>query len=85
MTVHVPGPLRMYTTLPRVEASGNTLAQALASLDAQFPGMRFRMIDEQGAIRAHIRFFINGELEWNLARPMAPRDELHIVCALSGG
>ena len=75
----------MYTQQPQVQAEGATLALLLDALDGQFPGMRFRMIDEQGAIRAHIRFFINGELEWNLQRALAPRDELHIVCALSGG
>jgi sulfur-carrier protein len=85
MTVHVPGPLRMYTASARVEVFGATLAQLLGVLEARFPGMRFRMIDEQDSIRPHIRFFVNGDLEWNLNRPLDPRDEIHIVCALSGG
>ena len=85
MKVLVPTPLRSYTTAGVVEAEGATLAELLAGLDRRYPGIRFRMIDEQDRMRPHIRFFVNGEQVFDLARPLRPRDEVDIVQALSGG
>jgi molybdopterin converting factor small subunit len=47
--------------------------------------MRFRVIDEQGQIRPHIKFFVNGAQTRSLAEPLSNADEVIIVCALSGG
>jgi sulfur-carrier protein len=85
MKVLIPSALRSYTEGAKVEASGATLAAALADLDRLYPGIRFRMIDEQNRIRRHIRFFVNGEQTFDLAQPLGPTDELIIVQALSGG
>ena len=86
MQVRIPGPLRSYTRdADRVDASGATLALVLGDLERQFPGMRFRVIDEHGGIRRHIKFFVNGVQADNLAAPVAASDEVMIVCALSGG
>jgi len=52
MKVLIPDPLRSYTQERRqVEAGGATLGEVLADLDRRFPGIRFRMIDEQDSIR----------------------------------
>ena len=59
MKVLIPTPLYSYTQGPEVEASGATLAEVVADLERQFPGIRFRMIDEQDRMRPHIRFFVN--------------------------
>ncbi len=86
MRVAVPTPLRSYTSgRGEVEASGGTVAELLTSLDAAFPGMRFRMIDEQDRIRRHIRLFVNGERVERLDFPLSAADEVQILCALSGG
>ncbi len=86
MRVHVPGPLRSYTKeRAQVEASGTTLGELLADLDARFPGIRFRMIDEQDGVRRHIRFFVNQEHVSSLDARIAAGDEVHIICAISGG
>ena len=85
MKVLVPTPLRSYTAASRVEADGATIAELLAELDRRYPGIRFRMIDEQDRMRPHIRFFVNGEQVFDMGRPLAPRDEVQIVQALSGG
>lgn len=86
MTIHVPAPLLSYTrSVADHEVEGATLAQALAELDGRFPGIRFRIIDEQGRIRTHIRFFVNGVLTPTIEHPLSPADEVTIVCALSGG
>ena len=46
MKVLIPTPLHSYTGQREVEATGSTLAAVLADLDRQYPGMRFRMLDE---------------------------------------
>jgi molybdopterin synthase sulfur carrier subunit len=85
MTVHIPTPLRSYTGRGEVEATGATLAAVLRDLDRQYPGIRFRMVDEQDRSRPHIRFFVNGEPVLDLGRSMGATDRLVIVPALSGG
>ena len=84
--VHIPSPLYSYTGgAAQVEARGSTLAEIVDALDSRFPGLRFRIIDEQGRIREHIRFFVDGDMAQELARQVAPGQEVHILCALSGG
>ena len=85
MKVFVPSALRSYTGRGKTEARGATLAAMLLDLDCQYPGIRFRMIDEQDRIRRHIRIFVNGEQAQDLAQPLAASDEIIIVQALSGG
>ena len=85
MKVLIPTPLRSYTNAREVEATGATLIGLLADLDQRYPGVRFRMIDEQDRMRPHIRFFINGEQVFDLAHPLRPTDAVQIVQALSGG
>jgi molybdopterin converting factor small subunit len=85
MKVLIPGPLLPYTRRSEVEARGSTISELLADLDRQFPGLRFRVVDEQDRMRAHIRFFINGEQVFDLARPLRADDAVQIVQALSGG
>jgi len=86
MRVAIPSPLRSYTGgREHVQACGATLAELLAELDAAFPGIRFRMIDEQGRIRVHMRLFVNSELARDLEVRLIDRDEVQILCALSGG
>jgi molybdopterin converting factor small subunit len=86
MRVFVPTPLRSYTRHHAdVEADGATVGELLTDLDRRYPGIRFRMIDEQDAIRPHVRIFVNGEQVWGLAAPLRPSDEVQILQALSGG
>jgi molybdopterin converting factor small subunit len=85
MKVLIPSALRSYTESAHAEAEGGTLAAVLADLDRHYPGIRFRMIDEQDRIRPHIRLFVNGTQARELAQALHPGDELVIVQALSGG
>jgi len=51
MKVLIPSPLRSYTQNAWVNADGSTLAEVLDDLDRQFPGIRFRMVNEQERTR----------------------------------
>jgi hypothetical protein len=90
MQVRIPGLLRSYTqgaetvTLD-LPAPSPTVADALAEIERRFPGFRFRIVDEQGAIRPHIKIFVDGELARDLKTVARPAAELMIVGALSGG
>jgi molybdopterin converting factor small subunit len=83
--VLIPSALRSYTEAGESQARGETLGAVLADLDGQYPGIRFRMVDEQERIRRHIRIFVNGTQVHDLARPVRASDEVVIVQALSGG
>jgi sulfur-carrier protein len=86
MKILLPTPLAEYTAHRReVHAEGATLSELLDDLDRRFPGIRFRIIDEQDAIRPHIKIFVNREQASGLGRPLQPRDEVLVVAALSGG
>ena len=85
MEVLIPSPLLSYTRRPRVTAQGATLDEVLRDLDRQFPGFRFRVVDEQGRLRRHLRCFLEGEQVFDLATALDPSQELIIVQALSGG
>ncbi len=86
MKVRLPTPLAEYTAHRRdVEADGATLDALLHDLDRRHPGLRFRVVDEQDAIRAHIKIFVNGTQARTLAQPLAPGDQVLVIAAISGG
>ena len=86
MRVRIPTPLRSYTAQQTtVEAQGATVAELLADLDRQFPGIRFRMVDEQGQLRTHMKVFVNQDATRDLATTVRGTDEVTIMQALSGG
>lgn len=85
MKVGIPSALLSYTHSREVEAQGATLAALLDDLDQRYPGIRFRIVDEQQCMRRHMRFFVNGEQVFELAHRLRKSDTVHLVQALSGG
>lgn len=86
MKVRIPTPLRSYTSqAATVEASGTSLNELLADLDRSYPGLRFRVVDEQGRLRQHMRIFVNQDIVRDLSTEVAPTDEVTLMQALSGG
>ena len=91
--VRMPSPLRSYTGRAEVDVAVPVLAPelpptirgVLAALDVAYPGVRFRMIDEQGNVRPHIRLFVGNLATRDLATPVDAGEALMIVAALSGG
>jgi sulfur-carrier protein len=85
-TVRIASPLHSYTAgAATVQVGGSTLAEVLGDLERRFPGIRFRMIDEQSRIRPHLRLFVNSDEARDLSAPVRGGDTVHVICALSGG
>jgi sulfur-carrier protein len=86
MRVRIPTPLRSYTKqVATVEATGTSVDEILRDLDRMFPGLRFRVVDEQGRLRQHMRVFVNEEPVRDLTTPLRTSDEVTLMQALSGG
>jgi sulfur-carrier protein len=85
-TIRIASPLRSYTAgAATVAGNGATLAAVLVHLEASYPGIRFRMIDEQERIRPHLRLFVNTSEARELSAAVREGDTVHVICALSGG
>lgn len=88
MRVLIPSPLQSYTSgARRVSATGTSLAELLNDLDRQYPGIRFRMIDEQDRVRPHMLIYVHGERTRDLTTVLDDdeNEEVVIMQALSGG
>lgn len=91
VTFYIPGPLRPFAegrSQVELEASAATLSEALLALWAAYPGIRDRVVTEQGQIREHINVFVGNEhvrYTGGLATPISPGAEISIVPAVSGG
>ncbi len=81
----MPGALRSYTHASHVDAVGDTLDALFADLDRRYPGLRFRVVDEQNRLRPNMRVFVNGVGVRDLAHTLQPDDFVAVVLALSGG
>jgi molybdopterin synthase sulfur carrier subunit len=68
-----------------VEVDAGTVGEAIAALEQRFPGVAFRIVDEQRQIRPHMNVFLNEEKVRDLGEPVSAGDEIYIVGALSGG
>ena len=88
-TVKIPTPLRRLTNNETsVDAVGNTIEQIVESLDSAYPGMRERLIDDNGDLRHFVNIYLNGEdIRYidGLKSPVSDNDELSIVPAVAGG
>ena len=89
MIVHVGSVLHEYTggraELELELSKGATVAAVLAELERRFPGLRFRVVDEQGRVRQHMRVYVGSAPISDLSHRIAAGDELHLLGALSGG
>jgi len=84
--VLIPSQLVAYTDgATRVSAEGATVRAVLEDLDRRYPGLKFRVIDEQDRVRKHMRIFVGQQETRNVAQALSPSDELLIFGALSGG
>ena len=88
-TVKIPTPLRKLTNNETSgDAVGKTNEQIVESLDSAYPGMRERLIDDNGDLRHFVNIYLNGEdIRYidGLKSPVSDNDELSIVPAVAGG
>ena len=91
--VRIPSPLRSYTGSNEVMVAVPVLAPelpptvggVLAALNVGYPGIRFRIVDEQGNVRPHVKRFVGTDTTRDLSSPIPSGATLMIVAALSGG
>lgn len=84
--VAIPSQLIAYTDgATRVEAAGDTVGRVLDDLDRRYPGLKFRVIDEQDRIRRHMRIFVGQDEAKRVDVPVSDNSEVLIFGALSGG
>jgi molybdopterin synthase sulfur carrier subunit len=89
VTVRVPTILRSYTSgEAKVTVDGAVLSDVLESLDGSFPGIKGRIVDEQGELRRFVNVYVGNEdvrfLE-GLATPVEDGSEISIIPAVAGG
>ena len=86
MQVKIPSPLYSYTkNVNVVEGKGKTVLEVLDNLNVQYPGIKFRMVDEHNKIRPHMKVFLNVDEIKDLNTSVSTTDKIMIVAALSGG
>ena len=84
--VFIPTQLQSYTAgASHVQAAGDAVDGVLRDLDRRFPGIRFRIVDEQDRIRRHMRVFVGDRAVQDLGAVLGEGDEVLIFGALSGG
>ncbi|MBM4459457.1 MAG: MoaD/ThiS family protein [Chloroflexi bacterium] len=88
-TVNIPTPLRKLTGgQSRVQVGGADIVGVIAALEAHYPGMRDRLMDEAGELKRFINIYVNDDEIRGLqgkATPVAPDDRISIVPAMAGG
>jgi molybdopterin synthase sulfur carrier subunit len=94
MRVHIPSPLRKWTggrdviEMPLPVGGPVTAAMMIEALAREHPGIRDRVLDDQGELRRHVNIFIDGEnarFLGGLAAPVGADSEMWIHPSLSGG
>jgi molybdopterin synthase sulfur carrier subunit len=87
--VRIPTPLRRMTNgKDKVEVESSTLGDMVESLESSYPGLKERLIDENGELRYFVNIYLNGEdarFLQGLETTTATGDEVSIVPAVAGG
>lgn len=89
VNVRIPTPLRKLTNeLEVVEVAPGTIGTAIGELQAKFPGIKDRLIDEKGEVRRFVNVYVNEEdirFLKNQETPLKEGDEVSIIPAIAGG
>ncbi len=87
--VRIPTILRTYTGGDKaVEACGSTLATLIDDLEARHPGLRGRLLEDDGSLRRFVNVYVNDEdvrFTGGLDAPLADGDEVTVLPAVAGG
>ena len=89
VSVRIPTPLRKFTDgKAEVEASGNTVAEMVDNLEANFPGIKEKLCDESGKLRKFLNIYLNDEdirFMDSLETELRDGDSLALIPAIAGG
>ena len=89
VSVRIPTILRTYTQdQSQVAADGATLAAVIDSLESSFPGIKSRVVDEQGALRRFVNIYVAEEdvrFASGLDTPTPEGTQISIIPAVAGG
>jgi molybdopterin synthase sulfur carrier subunit len=88
-SVRIPTILRTYTGgAAEVSVAGSTLRDSISDLDAQFPGIAARVLDDAGALRRFVNVYVNDDdvrfLD-SLDTPILDGAQISIIPAVAGG
>ena len=87
--VRIPTPLRKLTNNEElVEVTAATIGDAIKELQARFPGIEERLVDEKGEVRRFVNVYVNEEdirFLQNRETPLKDGDEISIIPAIAGG
>lgn len=82
--VRLRGQLEKLAGGPEHEVGGATVTELLQALEGSVGALEGWILDERGVLRRHINVFVNGELA-EPGAPVADRDRIEILPAISGG
>jgi len=89
VSVRIPTILRTYTGgESEVTANGGTLAEVLDDLDANYAGIKARILDDQGAIRRFVNVYVgNDDVRFLEALDTKTPDgvQISVIPAVAGG
>ena len=87
--VLIPTPLRTYTGgEAKMPASGATVGEVIADLNARYPGIQDRICEPDGEIRRFVNVFLNGQNVRKLGGAdtgVKDGDEIGVIPAMAGG
>jgi molybdopterin synthase sulfur carrier subunit len=87
--VRIPTPLRKLTNNEElVEVNAATIGAAIQELQARFPGIAERLVDDKGEVRRFVNVYVNEEdirFLKNKETPLKDGDEISIIPAIAGG
>ena len=87
--VRIPTPLRKLTNEAEiVEVKAGNVGSVIAELQAKFPGIQERLVDDAGEVRRFVNVYVNEEdirFLQNNATLVKDGDEVSIIPAIAGG
>jgi len=87
--VRIPTPLRKLTNNEEiVEVTAGTIGEVIVELQARYPGIKERLVDDKGEVRRFVNVYVNEEdirFLQNQQTPLKDGDEVSIIPAIAGG
>lgn len=87
--VRIPTPLRKLTNNEEVvEVDGSTIGAIITELQSRYPGIKERLLDNDGTVRRFVNVYVNEEdirFLQNQETPVKHGDEISIIPAIAGG